>query len=198
MNKNLKDHGPKPFVVDIEKLTKDNTNYRTVIWTGKYMQMTVMAIPPGEDIGLEIHKDHDQFIRIEEGKGIVQMGDAEDNLTFQEKVEDDFAIIIPAGKWHNMVNTGKQPLKLYSIYSSIANGIPAYVSPDCENSFSDLLISPPILPDVASISPLIFTFLAVKLPKSSTIKLPFPKLKLPAVTFPRDVISLVYTPFASI
>ena len=114
-----KDHGPKPFVVDIEKLTKDNTNYRTVIWTGKYMQMTVMAIPPGEDIGLEIHKDHDQFLRIEEGKGIAKMGDAKDNLTFQEKVEDDSVIIIPAGKWHNVVNNGKVPLKLYSIYSPV-------------------------------------------------------------------------------
>lgn len=98
MNKDLKDHGPKPFVVDVEKLTKDNKNYRTVIWTGKYMQMTVMSIPPGEDIGLEIHEDHDQFLRIEKGEGIVQMGDAEDNLDFQEKVEDDFAILIPAGK----------------------------------------------------------------------------------------------------
>ena len=98
MNKDLKDHGPKPFVVDVEKLTKDNKNYRTVIWTGKYMQMTVMSIPPGQDIGLEIHKEHDQFLRIEKGEGIVQMGDAEDNLDFQEKVGDDFAILIPAGK----------------------------------------------------------------------------------------------------
>lgn len=119
MNKDLKDHGPKPFVVDIEKLTVDNKNYRTVIWTGKYMQMTVMSIPPGEDIGLELHKDHDQFIRIEEGEGIVQMGDAEDNLDFQEKVEDDFAILIPAGKWHNLVNNSTEPLKLYSIYSPV-------------------------------------------------------------------------------
>lgn len=119
MNKDLKDHGSKPFVVDVEKLTVDNKNYRTVIWTGKYMQMTVMSIPPGEAIGLELHKDHDQFIRIEEGEGIVQMGDAEDNLDFQEKVEDDFAILIPAGKWHNLVNNSTEPLKLYSIYSPV-------------------------------------------------------------------------------
>ena len=119
MNKDLKDHGPKPFVVDVEKLTKDNKNYRTVIWTGKHMQMTVMSIPPGQDIGLEIHKEHDQFLRIEEGEGIVQMGDAEDNLDFQEKVEDDFAILIPAGKWHNLVNNSTEPLKLYSIYSPV-------------------------------------------------------------------------------
>ena len=78
-----------------------------------------MSIPPGEDIGLEIHKDHDQFLRIEKGEGIVQMGDTEDNLDFQEKVGDDFAILIPAGKWHNLVNNSTKPLKLYSIYSPV-------------------------------------------------------------------------------
>lgn len=113
----LKDYGPEPFVVDIEKATKQNKTFRTALWTGPYLQLTLMSIKAGEDIGLEIHPDHDQFIRIEEGQGIVRMGDTKDSLNFEQKVYDDFAIIIPAGKWHNLINTGDKPLKLYSIYA---------------------------------------------------------------------------------
>jgi mannose-6-phosphate isomerase-like protein (cupin superfamily) len=76
-----------------------------------------MSINVGDDIGLEIHPNVDQFIRIEEGQGLVRMGDSKDNLNFQRKVCDDFAFIIPAGKWHNLINTGNKPLKLYSIYA---------------------------------------------------------------------------------
>ncbi len=112
-----KDFGPKPYVIDIEKETLDNENYRTTIWTGNNMQLTVMNILPGEDIGLEIHDDHDQFIRIEQGKATVLMGDTEDNLSFKEEAEDDYAVFIPAGKWHNLVNNSDKPLKLYSIYA---------------------------------------------------------------------------------
>lgn len=117
LNLEFRDFGNAPFVFNIEDYTKENETYRTVLWTGEYMQLTVMNILPGEDIGLEVHDDHDQFIRVEEGEGIVLMGDAEDNLTFQERVEDDFAIMIPAGKWHNVVNDSDKPLKLYSIYA---------------------------------------------------------------------------------
>ena len=97
---------------------RDNhDNYRTTLWTGEFMQLTVMSILPGEDIGLEVHMDHDQFIRVEEGEGVVQMGDSKDNLSFEKKIEDDFAVMIPAGTWHNVVNNSDKPLKLYSIYS---------------------------------------------------------------------------------
>lgn len=113
----LKDYGPNPFVVDIEEATKQNNNFRTVLWTGKHLQLTLMSINPGEDIGLENHPNVDQFIRIEEGQGIVKMGDMKNMLDFQANVRDDFAIIIPAGKWHNIINTGNKPLKLYSIYA---------------------------------------------------------------------------------
>jgi mannose-6-phosphate isomerase-like protein (cupin superfamily) len=113
----LKDYGPEPFVVNIEEVTKQNTAFRTALWTGKHLQLTLMSIPVGEDIGLEIHPDLDQFIRIEEGQGLVMMGDRKDRLDFQEKVYDDFAFIIPAGKWHNLINTGNKPIKLYSIYA---------------------------------------------------------------------------------
>ncbi len=114
-----RDFGDDPFVFNIEDYTKGNDTYRTALWTGEFMQLTVMSILPGEDIGLEVHMDHDQFIRVEEGTGIVMMGDAEEDLSYQKKVEDDFAIMIPAGKWHNVVNDSDKPLKLYSIYAPI-------------------------------------------------------------------------------
>ncbi|MDX2357654.1 cupin domain-containing protein [Dietzia sp. PP-33] len=110
------DHGPKPFVVNIEDETLANTNYRTTLWSGKYMQMTVMAIAPGDDIGLEVHEDHDQFLRVEQGRARVQMGPEEDRLEFDEEVEDDWVILVPAGSWHNVTNIGDEPLKVYSLY----------------------------------------------------------------------------------
>lgn len=113
----IKDYGDDPFVIDIEKATKQNDTFRTALWTGNHLQLTLMSIAVGEDIGLENHPDLDQFLRLEQGQGIVQMGDSKDNLNFQQKVEDDFAIIIPAGKWHNLINTGNEPMKLYSIYA---------------------------------------------------------------------------------
>lgn len=112
-----KDSGPNPYVVDIEQATLDNENYRTTLWTGQYLQMTVMSIPPGHDIGLEVHDDHDQFLRVEQGKGRVQMGPARDDLSFDRQVEDDWAIIVPAGTWHNVTNVGDEELKVYSIYA---------------------------------------------------------------------------------
>lgn len=113
----LMDYGPEPFVVNIEDVTKQNDNFRTALWTGDHLQLTLMSIDIGEDIGLEIHPYLDQFIRIEEGQGLVRMGDQEDNLYFQKKVYDDYAFIIPAGTWHNLINIGNKPIKLYSIYA---------------------------------------------------------------------------------
>ncbi len=113
----LKDYGPCPFVINIEEATKQNDYYRIALWTGEYLQLTLMSINVGDDIGLEIHTDLDQFIRIEKGQGMVMMGDRRNNLDFQAKVYDDYAIFIPAGKWHNLINTGRTPLKLYSIYA---------------------------------------------------------------------------------
>ena len=81
------------------------------------MQLTLMSIPVGESIGLEAHPHVDQFLRIEDGQGLVQMGSTRDNLTFRQPAFDDSAIFIPAGTWHNLTNTGNKPLKLYSIYA---------------------------------------------------------------------------------
>lgn len=113
----FKDHGKKPYVVNIEDATEQNDNYRTTIWTGEKLQVTVMAIQPNDDIGLEVHHGIDQFIRIEEGKGLCQMGPSKDNLDFEQKVEDDDAVFVPADTWHNITNTGNEPLKLYTIYA---------------------------------------------------------------------------------
>ena len=111
------DYGSDPFVVNIENVTKRNNAFRTALWTGNHLQLTLMSINVGESIGLEVHHHLDQFIRIEEGQGLVKMGDSEYNMDFQKRVKADFAFIIPAGKWHNLINTGDVPIKLYSIYA---------------------------------------------------------------------------------
>lgn len=113
----LKDYGPNPLVININEATKQNRNYRTALWTGEHLQVTLMSINPGDDIGLEVHPTVDQFIRIEEGQGLVQMGNRKENLNYQQLVFDDSAIMVPAGKWHNVINTGHRPLKLYAIYA---------------------------------------------------------------------------------
>ena len=113
----LRDYGPEPYVVNIGKATSENYNFRLALWTGTHLQLTLMNINAKEDIGLEMHPDVDQFIRIEEGEGLVLMGDSKDNLWFQRMVYADDVILIPAGKWHNLINIGCTPLKLYSIYA---------------------------------------------------------------------------------
>lgn len=112
-----KDYGPDPFVVNIDNAVKQNTNFRTVLWTGNHLQLTLMSIKVGEEIGLEMHSNLDQFIRIEEGCGLVKIGSNKDNLNYQKNVNSNYAIIIPAGTWHNLINIGNRPLKLYSIYA---------------------------------------------------------------------------------
>lgn len=112
----LKDHGLEPFVVNINQATKQNNTYRTAIWTGNHLQVTLMCIGVGDNIGLEMHPNVDQFLRIEEGQGFVQMGKNKEKLDFVRNVSADSAIMLPAGTWHNLTNTGNVPLKLYSIY----------------------------------------------------------------------------------
>lgn len=113
----LKDYGGEPFVIDIEKATLQNDTFRTALWTGDNLQLTLMSIAPGEDVGLEIHPELDQFIRLEQGEGLVQMGDNPDDLDYEAEVFDDYAVFIPAGKWHNVTNTGDVPMKVYVIYA---------------------------------------------------------------------------------
>lgn len=105
------------WVGDIERLTLENDTFRRVVFTGKHTQLTVMRIAPGEDIGLESHPHLDQFLRVEQGKARVEFGTTKDGVEETQDVEDDWAIIVPAGVWHNVVNTGNEELKLYSLYS---------------------------------------------------------------------------------
>jgi mannose-6-phosphate isomerase-like protein (cupin superfamily) len=100
----------KGFAKDIEELTGKNKDFRRVLYTGKYLQLVLMNLQPGEEIGEEVHKDHDQFFRIEKGRGEVRIDGK------RTKIKSEDAIIVPAGARHNVINTGKKALKLYTIY----------------------------------------------------------------------------------
>jgi len=113
----ITDNGPQPNAFDLETATTENTNYRTVAWTGKYLQVTLMSIPPGSSIGLEAHPETDQFVRLDAGKGRVTMGPAEDDLPFQLDVSDGWSVQVPAGTWHDIINTGDEDMRLYVVYA---------------------------------------------------------------------------------
>lgn len=117
MQPNVVDYGPNPYVTNINRATLNNNNYRRVLWTGQHLQSTLMSIPPGGEIGLEVHPGTDQFLRVESGFGMAMMGPAQNNLNYRQQVRNDSAIFVPAGTWHNVVNTGRVALKLYSIYA---------------------------------------------------------------------------------
>ena len=99
------------FVGNIEEQTKSNSDFRRVLYTGHQLQLVLMSLPPGEDIGEEVHADRDQFLRIEDGEGEVWI---DGRMT---SVEDDFGIVVPAGARHNVRNTGDRPLRLYTLYA---------------------------------------------------------------------------------
>ena len=113
----IRDYGPEPFVFNINHATNMNQNFRTTIWTGRDMQLTLMSIPVRGDIGVEMHEDVDQFIRIESGHAKVYMGSRANALREVGNANENYAIIIPAGTWHNVVNIGNRPLKVYSLYA---------------------------------------------------------------------------------
>jgi len=100
----------KGFVENIEKLTEENSNFRRVLYTGHNIQLVVMSINPGEEIGEEVHDDRDQFFRIEAGTGEILI----DGVVHKVKADD--GIIVPQGARHNVTATGSEPLKLYTIY----------------------------------------------------------------------------------
>lgn len=115
----IRDIGPNAQAFDIEEATKANPDYRSVAWSGRYLQVTLMSIPVGGDIGLEAHPETDQFLRIDAGSGRVQMGKAKEELTFEQEVSDGWCVLVPAGTWHNVTNTGDEPMKLYTIYAPV-------------------------------------------------------------------------------
>ena len=110
------DHGPNPYIVEIDKAAMQNGTYRTALWTGRNLQMTLMTIPVGSDVGLEVHPDNDQFLCIVSGQCLVQMGEARNRLTIRQAAFDNYGIFVPAGTWHNVINVGTTPLKLYTMY----------------------------------------------------------------------------------
>ena len=111
------DQGPKPFIFHPCYTSNSNSNFRTTMWTGQNMQLTLMCIPPHSDIGLEIHDDVDQFICITNGKAKICMGNSKNNLQSHSCLNENYALIIPAGTWHNIINVGCGPLNLYSLYA---------------------------------------------------------------------------------
>ncbi|WP_042475890.1 cupin domain-containing protein [Bacillus ndiopicus] len=113
----MRDYGRHPYVVNLQNATIRNNAFRRAIWTGKHLQTTLMNIRVGEDIGMERHPATDQFIYIEEGQGYVRLGDRRDYSEVERVVNPGDAIFVPAGKWHNVINIGQRPLKLFSIYA---------------------------------------------------------------------------------
>ena len=100
----------KGYCADVAAATTENDDFRRVLYTGKHLQLVVMTLQPGEEIGAEVHPDRDQFFRFEAGSGVVDI----DGVA--NPVEDDSGVIVPAGARHNVRNTGSGPLKLYTIY----------------------------------------------------------------------------------
>ena len=100
----------KGYHDDIEQQTTGNSDFRRVLYTGGHLQLVLMSLPPGCDIGAEVHEDRDQFFRFEDGQGIVDI-DGREN-----PVKDDFAVIVPAGARHNVRNTGNDALRFYTLY----------------------------------------------------------------------------------
>ncbi len=105
------------WVGNVERETLDNGHFRRVLFTGAHVQLTVMRLAPGEEIGVEMHDHLDQFLRIEQGRARVTFGPSADKVDEEHEVEDDWAVIVPGGVWHNVVNTGSGDLKLYSLYA---------------------------------------------------------------------------------
>ena len=100
------------YVTNIESDTLENDDYRRVLFTGENIQLVLMTLQPGEEIGLEVHEEHDQFIRVETGSGRAILNGE------KHKLEDGVAVVIPAGTEHNVINTSRnEPLKLYTLYS---------------------------------------------------------------------------------
>ncbi|HQG77139.1 MAG TPA: cupin domain-containing protein [Bacteroidales bacterium] len=110
------DMGGQPWAMDIEEGTLGNDNYRAANWTGSNIQLVFMSLKPGEVIDLEVHDDHDQFFRIEQGEARILMGKTRDDLSYDKRVSDDWSVLVPAGYWHKVENVGTNDLKLYTIY----------------------------------------------------------------------------------
>lgn len=149
----VRDIGPKPQSFNLEQSTRDNRDYRSVAWSGRYLQVTLMSIPVGSDIGLEMHPETDQFLRLDAGRGRVQIGPAKDHLTFEQEVSDGWCILVPAGSWHNVTNIGEEPMQVYAVYAP-AHHKPGKVhktasdaSADMDDDPADWSVQPETVPE---------------------------------------------------
>lgn len=115
--RNSMDYGPQMHVADVSRLARENNNFRVAIWTGEYAQMTIMSIDVGDEIGTEIHPELDQMIRVEAGQGMAVMGCDKNSMNYRRCLACGDVVFVPAGTWHNVINTGNTSLKLSSIYS---------------------------------------------------------------------------------
>jgi len=106
-----KESAMKGFVEDLEEITEKNDNFRKVIYTGQHLQLVVMSLQPGQEIGAETHRDRDQFFRVEKGKGAIEIDGV------RTRIKGDYAVIVPAGARHNLINTGDKPLRVYTLYA---------------------------------------------------------------------------------
>lgn len=109
--------GGMPFVVDLRQAARQNPFFRLALWTGRNLQVTLMSIPVGGDIGVEVHDDTEQLLYVEEGKALVLMGESEAMLEDQRIAGQNDAILVPAATWHNLINIGPCPLKIFSVYA---------------------------------------------------------------------------------
>ena len=116
-NPNVTDYGPNPFVTVVGDVAMCNETFRTALWTGNHLQVTVMNIKPGDDVGLEVHPTTDQYITVAEGCGVTRMASSKDGQYTQTPIFKGSGVFIPAGTWHNLVNTSNCDLKLISVYA---------------------------------------------------------------------------------
>lgn len=114
---NRTDYGPRPYIANVEQMAMQNQNFRTAIWTGSCVQMTLMSIQPCEEIGWEMHPDTDQILRVEWGKANAEIGDCKYRPHLKRCLDKGDVLFVPAGTWHNVINTGDCPLKISSIYA---------------------------------------------------------------------------------
>ena len=111
------DYGPNPYVTNVGRMAMYNPNFRTALWTGDQMQMTLMSIPVRGEIGWEVHKDTEQMLRVEQGMGAVMMGNCEEHPDMKQRISMGDTVFVPAGTGHNIVNIGGIPLRLSSVYA---------------------------------------------------------------------------------
>lgn len=116
-----KDQGPAPALIPLSSFARENEDFRRTLWTGEHLQLTVMCIPQGEDIGTEIHSHLDQLIRVEEGFAILRFGSCRSGLREMGRMGVGDAVLIPAGTYHNIINAGRGPLRLSSVYAPPAH-----------------------------------------------------------------------------